>query len=70
MQHANLVIDWQDNLAREEMPPRWMWPFVDELEIWFEEVEEQRKAKYGSNNSDSTDTDSPMMENELARGRR
>lgn len=46
-----------------------MWPFGEELEIWFEGVEEQRKEKYGSG-SDSGDTEVPMMENELTRGRR
>lgn len=61
-------MDWVDNLPREEMPPRWMWPFAEELEIWFEGVEEQRKEKYGNSDAGS-DTESPMMENELVRGR-
>lgn len=45
-----------------------MWPFEDELEIWFAEVEEERKSKY-SPNDDSGDGDSSMMHNDLAAGR-
>jgi hypothetical protein len=68
LDHAHRVCDWQENLLSDEMPPRWMWPFEDELEIWFEAVEEQRKARYGGGDS-SGDTSVPMMKNELAQGR-
>lgn len=63
-------MDWLENLARDEMPPRWMWPFAEELESWFADVEEQRKDKYSSDGSGDDSADSSMMENELARGRR
>lgn len=51
------------------MPPSWMWPFEDELEIWFAEVEEERKNKYSPTGGDSDDGDSSMMQNDLAVGR-
>lgn len=44
-----------------------MWPFEDELEIWFEEVDQQRKERYGV--KDAHDDGQPMMQNELAKGR-
>lgn len=45
--YALTIIGWQRNLAPDEVPPRWMWPFGDELEQWFEEVDAARKEKYG-----------------------
>jgi hypothetical protein len=66
--HANRVIDWQENLTSEEMPPQWMWPFEDDLEIWFEDVEQKRKERFGGGSS-SGDTDVPLMKNELSEGR-
>lgn len=63
--HANAVLDWQENLLPEEMPPEWMWPFVDELEIWFEEVDTKRKERYGG--TAASDEEGSMMRNELAR---
>jgi hypothetical protein len=44
-----------------------MWPYEEELEIWFDQVEEARNARYGREKSD--DTTVPMMSNELAKGR-
>lgn len=40
----------------EEMPPEWMWPFPDELTVWFEEVRAAQKLKYGG---DSSEDDEP-----------
>lgn len=66
--HAFKILSWYENLEEEEIPPEWMWPFDDELKLWFEEMAEARKAKY--NGSGSGDTEVPLMENELSRGRR
>lgn len=46
VQHADLICSWQEALPRDEMPPRWMWPFPDELAVWFERVEREREKKY------------------------
>ena len=67
IEHASQVIDWQENFTEEDMPPQWMWPFVEELEIWFEEVDNRRKEGRPSSGGDET---VPMMSNELARDRR
>lgn len=69
IEHASQIIDWQENLPKEDIPPEWMWPFIDELEIWFEEVDNRRKESSGGSSS-SGDTTVPMMTNELARGSR
>lgn len=55
-------------MGHEEVPPKWMWPFAEELEIWFERVEEERKEKYGTTNDESGDES--LMDNELTRGRK
>lgn len=67
IQHANRICDWQENMLSEECPPQWMWPFNDELEAWFDDVDAARKARYGGESND--DTEVPMMANELAKGR-
>lgn len=66
--HANRILDWQENLQSDEVPPAWMWAVDHELEIWFENVEQKREEKYGSNSS--ADETAPMMSNQLARDRR
>jgi hypothetical protein len=62
------VISWQENLLEGEMPPDWMWPYQDELEVWFEEVDRKRKEKNNPGGEDA-EGDS-MMQNEFSRGRR
>lgn len=66
MEHAHRVLSWQENLMSEEVPPPWMWPFEDELELWFEEVDRKRKERFGGD----SEPEGEMMENEYARGRR
>lgn len=41
--HAEMILGWYENLPKHEVPPEWMWPFPDELESWFERIEEERK---------------------------
>lgn len=67
--HANRICDWQENLPKDEMPPEWMWPFEEELVAWFESVNEAREAERSSS-SPNGDTSVPMMQNEMAEGRR
>ena len=67
--HAFVVLSWQENLPKDEMPPEWMWALEDPLEEWFEEVEAARAEKYGGRDN-SRDTTVPMMSNSLAAGRK
>lgn len=67
--HAHVILGWQENLAKDETPPEWMWSLDDELEKWFDEVEEARREKYGVSR-DHDDTIVPMMQNEMTRNRR
>jgi hypothetical protein len=70
LQHAVTVLSWMRNLGKDELPPQWMWPFHDELDKWFEEVEIARKAKYGiSDDDDDDDSGGGLTANELSRGR-
>jgi hypothetical protein len=70
--HAHTILGWQENLPSEETPPEWMWSLDNELEEWFEQVEEARAEKYGRNNSRGNDDDTivPLVQNELTRRRR
>jgi hypothetical protein len=70
IEQANRVLDWLENLTKDEIPPEWMWPFEDDLEQWFANVEEQRKQRFGGGGDSSSDAPSgPMMKNEYAQGR-
>jgi len=61
--HALTIISWQENLTQKQMPPEWMWTLDDELEEWFDEINESFGA------SSVEDEEPPMMKNTLARGR-
>lgn len=71
IEHANTVLDWQENLTDDEMPPEWMWHLDSELSSWFDEVKRKRDDRYGGGDrDDDRPTTVPLMENELAKGRR
>ena len=54
--HANMIISWEENLAEDEIPPRWMWHLPWDLKTHMEKVVADRKAKYESKpNSDGSD---------------
>lgn len=63
LQFASRVCNWQENLQRDEMPPDWMLPHDEELELHFAEVDRLRKEKYGVDDSDES---SEMMSNSLS----
>lgn len=66
IEHALRVCSWQENLIGKEMPPDWMLPFDDELQIWFERVDRDRKEKYGGGEDDDDREEAPMMDNEYS----
>ena len=41
--HADHILQLQENLDRDEMPPAWMWPFVDEMNEWLDRVAADRR---------------------------
>jgi putative NADPH-quinone reductase len=62
--HADYLLQLQQDLSSEEMPPEWMWPLPWEMEQWIDRVVRERKAKYGGNDSDFDSAD--YTENEFA----
>ena len=65
IEHAYRILQWQENLGKDEMPPKWMWHLEKKLESWFRSVDEKRKERYGVHDKDSSD-DEPVMKNEYA----
>ena len=47
-----------------------MWPLDDEIIEWMDRISEERKERYGGGKDDDRDSGGPMMQNEMARGRR
>lgn len=70
IEHAQTVLNWQENLMSDEMPPEWMWTVDHELEAWFDRVEDDRKKKYGGGKEGLDPDDEGVVTNELAAGRR
>lgn len=64
--HADHILQLQENLDRDEMPPRWMWPFVDEMNEWIDRVQSDRRNKSGA--PAATSDDDTMQENALLAG--
>jgi len=70
IEHAHRILDWQENLTKDEIPPQWMWHLDKELESHWEMVEEKRKDKSGGSGSSSDDEGSSGLQNDLTRGMR
>lgn len=52
LDHAVRVISWMENLAKDEMPPKWKWHLDWEIESHFLKVEEDRGNKYSGETND------------------
>jgi hypothetical protein len=61
LEQAYRITNWQENLGKDEMPPKWMWHLEWELTAWFEEIERLREEKYGGSGKDE---EAPMMRNQ------
>jgi len=62
--HSHTILQWQENLSSDEMPPAWMWPFNDEISEWLEDVTAARKS--GSDFERDDRVQVHMTENEHA----
>lgn len=67
LERASRILDAQENLPSEDCPPDWMWLCDEELEIWFGNIYERRKAGLSSQPDDE---EPEMMQNELAKNYR
>lgn len=63
IQFGLTVVSWEE-LPKEERPPREIWLQPDKLTAHFEDVERQRKAKYGSEDREAIED---PVENEAAK---
>lgn len=64
IEHCTRVLNWQENLFGDEMPPGWMWHLDWEIEAWFEKlkIERERKHNNGVSSSDYNDEGEGMFE--------
>lgn len=63
------MLDWQETLTTDEMPPEWMWPIDEAIVEWMDRIREERLERAGKDPEDDREQ-VPMMGNELAAGRR
>jgi hypothetical protein len=66
IEHAFRILDWHENLPKEEIPPSWMWAVEHEIEEWFAEVDRKREEQRGASSSGDELPVGGMMTNELA----
>lgn len=62
---AMTIISWQDNMLKEDVPPRWMWALDDELVKHFERIRDRRD----DDDRDDDKPSGPMLVNEHAKTR-
>lgn len=65
IEHALTVINWYENLPKEEVPPEHLWADAEGLELWWKRVERNRED--GTTGKDYDDDDPGMAENDIAR---
>lgn len=58
------MINWYENLPKEEVPPERLWADAEGLEQWWARIERNRED--GTSGGDDDDSDG-MQENDLAR---
>lgn len=68
IEHALTVINWHENLPKEDIPPEYLWADSEGLELWWESVEARREDGVPTSSGDEWDDSEPRMaENDLAR---
>lgn len=57
IEHAGTVLIWHENLPQEDIPPSWMWPLQDQLDLHFKMVDDKRDGDSGSSDEAGTAVD-------------
>ena len=65
IEHALRILSWQENLPSDEMPPRWMWNLDWELDIHFKKISQERRSKYGLDDSSSEEEPEAVWEDNV-----
>lgn len=66
IEHALTILNWFENLPKDEVPPEHIWEDSEGLELWWKRVEAKRNDGVSSGSSDDDDEDSEMVDNDLA----
>lgn len=59
-----MILDWFENLPKDERPPSWMWHLDEKLIEHFEWVESQREARMRGDHREMPD----LEQNEMTKG--
>lgn len=68
-----LLLNWLENLQREDQPPEYLWADDKGLELWFAAVREKQESGLptrGTTDHAHTDQAPAMVENDHARALR
>lgn len=55
LNHCLFIMNLQENLPSDEMPPKWMWHLDWEIETHMKLLKSKREAKYGGGSSSPND---------------
>ena len=65
------ILNWYENLPKEDVPPEYLWEDAQGLEQWWESVEARREdgmpTQRGRGSSESDSDSDVMVENDYAR---
>lgn len=73
IEHALTILNWYENLSKDEVPPEHLWEDAEGLEQWWSDVEARRedgmptKRGAGASSADDGDPEHEMVENDYAR---
>ena len=65
------ILNWYENLSKEDIPPEHLWEDAQGLEQWWDDVKARQEdgvsTKRGRSSSKDEDDSDEMVENDLAR---
>lgn len=67
IEHALQVINWHENLPKEDVPPEHLWADAEGLEKWWARVDARRDDGYTGGADDDDSGPDEMQQNDLAR---
>lgn len=66
IEHGLTILNWYENLPKNEVPPEHLWEDSEGLDLWWKTVEAKRED--GTSSAGSSEDETPeLVDNDLAR---
>jgi hypothetical protein len=70
IEHALTILNWFENLPKNEVPPKHVWADPDGLELWWKKIEERRSEGLPARPESDDDDGEVGTDNDLTRALR